>query len=551
MKPSQIKALSRLYRRRYTEIGGYSKDQARELAALSWNTGRQLGLLLDRLGRPFMIIVGDKDQIVIPELGRQREQTGRLRGLRLLHTHLGASGLTEDDLMDLVFLRLDSVSVLTVDAQGGPRDFQWAHLMPTNKEDQLYHFSPQIPWDQADIDFTSQVEALEKEFSRVQPDAIPSPSSERAILLSVDTTPKGVQENSLQELQELVHTAGLQVTGSMIQRVSRIHPKHILGKGKLAELEIFALQTSSSTLVFDRELTPSQLRNLSRITERKILDRTQIILDIFAQHARSRAGKLQVELAQLNYTLPRLMDANRAFSRLSGGIGGRGPGETKLELDKRRISERKTKISKELKKIRQNREHTRQRRNSAGLPIVALVGYTNAGKSTLMNTLTNSEIHTADHLFATLDPTSRRLRFPQDREIILTDTVGFINYLPENLKESFLATLEELHAADLLIQVADASHREVENQVQAVDNILQDMGLNWMPRIQALNKWDLVQEQDKDPLANLFPYAVPISATQRQSLEPLIQQILFKLPATAKSLSRSEDSLSLYSGLQT
>jgi GTP-binding protein HflX len=491
-----------------------------------------------------MVIVGDSDRILIPELGRHREQFARLRGLRLLHTHLGTTGITEEDLMDLVFLQLDSISVLTVDGEGAPRTFQWAHLMPYGPDNPLYHSSPHIPWDQVDIDFSMEVEGLEKEFARSAPEAVTSPDTERAILLSVDTRPKNVQENSLQELRELVQTAGLTVTETMIQRVNRVNPKHILGKGKLAELEILALQTFSSTLIFDRELTPAQIRHLSRITERKILDRTQVILDIFAQHASSRAGKLQVELAQLNYTLPRLSDQNKAFSRLSGGIGGRGPGETKLELDKRRIADRKTKIKKELDKIRQNRAHTRQRRNSAGMPIVALVGYTNAGKSTLLNTLTNSGIHTANNFFATLDPTSRRLRFPQDREVILTDTVGFINFLPDNLKESFLATLEELHSADLLVQVADAGHPELESQVQVVEKILEDMDLGETPRILALNKWDLVPAGTRQPLLNLYPDGVPVSALDRSSLDPLIRRIVRNLPPTTRTTGdRNQDSL--------
>jgi GTP-binding protein HflX len=282
------------------------------------------------------------------------------------------------------------------------------------------------------------------------------------------------------------------------------------------------------------------MRNLAQITERKVVDRTQVILDIFSQHATSKAGKMQVEMAQLDYTLPRLVGKNRALSRLAGGIGGRGPGETKLELDRRKIKDRRTKINKELSKIRKHREFTRLRRSHAGLPIVALVGYTNAGKSTLLNTLTHSSVHTANKLFATLDPTSRRLRFPEDREIILTDTVGFIRSLPENLKEAFLATLEELHAADILLQVADASHPEVEDQILAVQTILEEMGLQHIPRILALNKWDLVDGSQRPLLANRYPEAVSISATQRDTLEPLIASTLQKLPAACDVPAPSE-----------
>ncbi len=488
-----------------------------------------------------MVIVGDPDRIVIPELGRIRQKSGRLRGLRLLHTHLGKSGLTQEDLMDLVFLRLDSIGVLTAEAAGNPLFFQWAHLLPPNQQSRLYHISEKTPWDQVDVDFNAQIEALETELIRHLQGSRVSEDSEKALLIGVGTEPKHIQSRSLEELGELASTAGLEVTDTLVQRVSKIHPHHILGKGKLAELEVLALQTGATALIFDRELSPAQMRNLAHITERKIVDRTQVILDIFSQHATSKAGKMQVEMAQLDYTLPRLVGKNRALSRLAGGIGGRGPGETKLELDRRKIKDRRTKINKELSKIRKHREFTRLRRSHAGLPIVALVGYTNAGKSTLLNTLTHSSVHTADKLFATLDPTSRRLRFPEDREIILTDTVGFIRYLPDNLKEAFLATLEELHAADILVQVADASHPEVETQIQAVQGILEEMGLQRIPRLLALNKWDLVPSSQRPVLRNRYPTGICVSATRRDTLEPLIDAVVQKLPASYDFRVSSED----------
>ena len=536
MKPSHLKALLHLYRRRYPDQGGYSRDQARELAHLSSSTGRQIGLIINRHGQPVMVILGQPDQILIPELGRLRQSGGRLRGLRLLHTHLNREGLTEEDLMDLVFLRLDSIGVLNVSSEGSPLSFQWAQILPLNPGHKPYMISQTLPWDRVDVDFTLQAEALEGELLHSSQPVHAASHRESALLVSVGAAPRETQQNSLEELRDLSLTAGLNPVDTLIQRVSRVNPKHIMGKGKLAELEVAALQNGASTLVFDGELTPAQMRNLADITERKILDRTQVILDIFAQHATSRAGKLQVELAQLDYTLPRLIGKNRAMSRLAGGIGGRGPGETKLELDRRRIRERRTRIKKELAKVRRNRDATRTRRQHAGLPIVALVGYTNAGKSSLLNTLTHSSVFTADKQFATLDPVSRRLRFPEDQEVILTDTVGFIRSIPENLVEAFKATLEELESADIVIHVADASHPEVRTQVIAVESILNDMELRHVPTILALNKWDLLSRESRETMSLFFPQGIPVTALDRETLHPLIRAVSSILPHRAPAV---------------
>ncbi len=334
----------KLYRRKYPPQRGYTNEQAKELAYLSFELKRQIGLLIDRKGYIYKVIIGDANRIVIPELGRQRHGHGRLRGLRLLHTHLGEGGLDQEDIMDMVFLRLDSVSVLNVSENGFPTYFQWAHLLPPNPKNELYVINEKISWDKVEVDFTSHVESLEEEFKKNEEGYSLSPEN-RAILISVGTAPKSVQLKELKELESLAITAGLEVTDFMIQRVQKENPNFILGKGKLAELEVMALQNNASILIFNRELTPTQMRNLADITERKILDRTQLILDIFAQHAKTKAGKLQVELAQLEYTLPRLSKRNKALSRLTGGIGGRGTGETKLELDRRKLQERKNKIN--------------------------------------------------------------------------------------------------------------------------------------------------------------------------------------------------------------
>ncbi|MDP3430583.1 MAG: GTPase HflX [Desulfomicrobium sp.] len=525
LKPSQVTAISRLYNRRFPDQGGFSPDQARELTLLSRGVGRQIGVLINRKGVPVMVIVGEQDGILIPELSRHRQADSRLSGLRLLHTHLDSALLTQEDLMDMVLLRLDAVCVLTVSSEGGPRTCQIAHILPPNADELPYQVHPAMIWDEVDFDFGANAKALEDELARTGQSVATAAREGSAILVSVASESKGVQERSLAELAELAATAGLDVVGQVVQRVTRVNPKLILGRGKLAELEVLALQKNAATLVFDQELTPTQQRNLSQITERKVLDRTQLILDIFAQHAQTREGKLQVEMAQLKYMMPRLVGQNRALSRLTGGIGGRGPGETRLEMDRRKIRERIAQIKTELLSVRKHRKSTRSRRDKAGLPVVSLVGYTNAGKSTLLNTLTKSEVLAENKLFATLDPTSRRLRFPEDREIILTDTVGFIRHLPADLREAFMATLEELEGADVLVHVADASHPEMEAQVEAVESILRDLSIDAIPRILALNKIDRISDETREALAFVHPEAVFISAIERPSLAHLVERI--------------------------
>ncbi len=520
--------MTNLRSRRFPQHEAFSAEQAKELAALSCVIGRQVGLLIDRRGRVELVIVGDFGSILIPGLSRGPSSAGRLRGLRLLHTHLTPDLLSQEDLMDMLFLRLDAMCVLSVSPHGEPVQWQYANLLPPNPENEPYMVHAALPWHKAEVDFVAVAEALEEELGREldgAKDAVNAGEGPRAMLISVGTAPKVVQEQHLTELAELAKTAGLQVVGQMVQRVAKLNPKFILGRGKMSELEIQALQTHASVLVFDGELAPVQLHNLADITERKVLDRTQLILDIFAQHAVSRAGKLQVEMAQLKYTQPRLVGKNRAMDRLMGGIGGRGPGETKLETDRRRIKDRIAKIKKDLENLRKQRAFTRARRSRQSIPLIALVGYTNAGKSTLLNTLTKSEVIAENKLFATLDPTTRRLRFPEEREVILADTVGFIRNLPEELKNSFRATLEELEAADVLLHVTDASHLSFEQQIASVNDVLADMGLGDVPLVLALNKWDMLDDEERENLSLAYPDAVPISAANGFGLDELLQSL--------------------------
>lgn len=517
--------MTRLSTRRFPLTEAYSAEQARELAALSRSVGRQLGLMLDRRGRVEMVIVGDTGSILIPALARGRSGVGRLRGLRLLHTHLTPDFLSQEDLMDMLFLRLDALAVLTVSPNGEPVQWQYAHLLPPNPDNTPYTVHDAQPWDRAEVDFAALAEALEEELGRELPDAREAGDAPRALLVSVGTAPRPVQEQNLAELAELARTAGLAVAGTLVQRVTQVNPKFIMGKGKMAELEVLALQGQASVLVFDGELAPAQLHNLADITERKVLDRTQLILDIFAQHAVTRAGKLQVEMAQLKYTQPRLVGKNRAMDRLMGGIGGRGPGETKLETDRRRLRDRIARIKKDLDELRKQRAFTRARRSRQGIPLAALVGYTNAGKSTLLNTLTRSEVLAENKLFATLDPTTRRLRFPEEREVILADTVGFIRNLPKELSEAFKATLEELEAADVLVHVVDASHPAYAQQMASVEDILVEMELAQVPRLLVLNKWDQLDTETRAELADAWPDALPVAARTGDGVERLLESM--------------------------
>lgn len=516
MKPGWIRSLERLYKRRFPSDRAYSLDQAREIALLSRCINRQIGFLIDRRGKIDKVIVGDANGLIIPELPPVSGR--RPRGLRLFHTHLGSSPLNQEDLTDMLFLRLDGALVLTVSESGEPRQWQWASLA-ADSSDNPYLISPLLPWHDCSCDLVERLET-ENITARVSENG-----SRRAFLVSVSSEPRFVQERNLKELGELAKTAGLEVAGEICQRVQTPHPAHILGKGKLAELEILALNADAEILIFDGELNPAQLNNLAEITRRKVLDRTQLILDIFAGRASSKAGKLQAELAQLAYNQPRLAGRHKALDRLMGGVGGRGPGESKLETDRRKIRERMTFLKRELEKIRKRRASARAARERNGIPVCSLVGYTNAGKSTLLNILTSSSIYTADLHFATLDPTTRRLRFPRERSIVLSDTVGFVRNLPRELIDAFRATLEELDVADLLLLVADAADDEAFLRIEAVKATLEELSLDRKKTILVFNKVDLLSREQRGALSEEFPDAVFVSAKSGESLEILLNRI--------------------------
>jgi GTP-binding protein HflX len=381
------------------------------------------------------------------------------------------------------------------------------------------------------FDFETFIDALEEELERQRGFEVSGPGAfksgglrERAILISISTRPRYEQEDSIEELKELALSSDVVVLDKVMQRPKEMNPKYLMGEGKLRELVITAMNNGATLLIFDQDLNPSQIRSINELTELKVIDRSQLILDIFARRAHSRDGKVQVELAQLTYRLPRLTGKGTAMSRLMGGIGGRGPGEMKLEIDRRRVRERISLLEKELRVLSEARRQRKARRVEKEIPIVSIIGYTNAGKSTLLNSLTESETFVEDKLFATLDTASRRLRFPREREVVITDTVGFIRDLPKDLTAAFKATLEELEDADLLVHLVDASNPRLEQHIASVERILSELKLSDKKRLLVFNKIDRVTEEEAENLALRFN-AVAVSALDRSTFGPLLAAI--------------------------
>jgi len=524
LAPAQIKGIEQLYRRRVPPERIITHDLARQLTTLSREINRQIGLLISRRGEIAFVVVGSHKDILIPGLDSFRSSSSRFRGLRLIHTHLDGENLTTDDLTDLALLRLDLVCAIDTDPDGLPGKAYTAHLIPENLEGTFWMQLPPAPPAELTLNFLSFIQALEGEFTKKQKTRKVD-ATDRAILIRVETDPRAESEYALDELKELARSCGVEVFDTIMKHRTQMDSKFLLGKGQLSDLVIRALQMGANLLIFDHELTAAQIKSITDFTEIRVVDRTQVILDIFARRAHSREGKIQVELAQLQYLLPRLVTKNTAMSRLTGGIGARGPGETKLEINRRRVRDRIHRLQKELQTVQKARGVRRVKRERMGLPIISIVGYTNAGKSTLLNALTKSEVFTENLLFATLDPKSSRLRFPRDREAIITDTVGFIRDLPKELFAAFRATLDELHEADILLHVIDISNPNFENHITAVENILQELEITGKPTIRVFNKEDHFPAKSLlNTLCQRFG-ATAISALHPETLPPLMIEI--------------------------
>ena len=549
LKASQLRALERLGYRKIPRSKVITPEAARTLTELSHSIRRQIGLLVDRAGEIDSVIVGNEHEIVIPDLSDYRLGRRRLRGVRCLHTHLKNEPLTRDDLTDLALLRLDLIAAIGVKEDGLPGVISVAHLLPPNPGNEPYEILSPVDFHDFQLDFASFIASLEDELeSGLAAQIDLRDPRERAILVSISMKSRAVQEESIAELRELARSDNVLVLETVIQRPKQIHPKYLMGEGKIRELIITSLQQGVTLLIFDQNLSPGQVKAIGEITELKVIDRTQLILDIFSRRAHSRDGKVQVELAQLKYLLPRLSERSTALSRLTGGIGGRGPGETRLEVDRRRVKDKIAYLEKELDQLSRAHRERRSKRIKSGIPIVSIVGYTNAGKSTLLNALTESHVQTQDLLFATLDTTTRRLRFPQEREIIITDTVGFIQDLPPDLLGAFRPTLDELRDADLLIHLVDVSHPHFEHQMEAVDRILGDLELPHIPRLLVFNKEDRMDPVVIKNLCRLYG-AISISALHLESLPKLTSAIEERLWSPKASLEDPHLSLQTGKGL--
>lgn len=552
LKSNQAKTLARLQDRRIPADQVISAALARDLLDLSHELGRQLGLFIDRRGRIESVILGDAHSMQLPEFARVRGAGGRLRGVRLVTTHLVIDPLSREELADLAKLRLDLVAAL----HRGPAGIQIdiATLAPP-APDSSEIFSLRL-WPRTPLSLLTRDEKRESERNtnsdprdRIgSPIAAPQPflgfvreleaelvattlrsreerGGTRAMLLMVHRGGPDVSARR-HELHELCRTLGIAVIDVIEQRRAHPDPRTFLGSGKLRDVLVQALEHDVELLICDPELTPSQARSISDRTDLKVIDRTMLILDIFAQHAKSSDGKLQVELAQLRYRMPFMVGQGTMMSRLAGGIGGRGPGESKLELDRRKAKKRSNDLEKRLKLLHKQRDQRRSRRRQSGVPVVAIVGYTNAGKSTLLNTITGSEVIAENKLFATLDPTVRRIRFPEDREVVLLDTVGFIRELPPALMQAFAATLEEVAEADLLLLVADANDPDRDQHQATVERILGDLGAGEVPRMTVLNKCDLLGPKDLAlEQERAGPETYLVSALDRRSTRPLINAV--------------------------
>ncbi len=541
-----------------------TSELARQLTEISHEIRRQVGVLINRKGHIEHVIVGDTTQIVLPALDRSRLGQSRFNGLRCLHTHLrGEKGLTRDDLNDLAILRLDLMAAIQVNEKSGlPELMHAAHVLPVSGftaqktaktpktadddeeesgEPEMFGFLDEKLAGQLDVDFIELIEALESEMARNRGGRKASDTRDRALLVGVTRDLLIDAEESMDELKELALSGDLVVLDTMVQRRNQLDPATLVGKGKLSEIIIRSLQRGADMIVFDRELSPAQVRSINAATDLKIVDRSQLILDIFAQRAQTSEGRIQVELAQLKYMLPRLSGSGAEMSRLMGGIGGRGPGETKLEVDRRRVRDRITLLEQQLDKVRTTRQQRRAQRSRREMPVVSIVGYTNAGKSTLLNALTQSNVHAEKRMFATLDPTSRRLRLPQDQEIIINDTVGFIRDLPKDLLTAFKATLEEVEQSDLLIHLVDASSPQLENQLASVQRILGELEMSNIPQLLVFNKMDLVPPLELEHLCQTH-HALPVSALERRSLSTLTDAISARLnpPAAGEFATERE-----------
>jgi GTPase len=541
LKPNQLKQLRRLYQERLPIDRLTTPEFSQRLAAISSEIKSPISAYINRRGHIIRVGVGTPSQTQIPPLELPRYGAERLSGIRCVTTQLKVEPPTDAALMAMALQRLDAMVSLDVISSGFQKrgggvtgyvqQVYLSHLVP--HPDVNWTVSPPLDLDTvSEQDLTELIDNIEREYSREAGGHSGSDQTDRVVIVGLKTIAVGDLrfQDGLTELTRLVETAGGEVLQVIKQNRTRPHPQTVVGEGKVQEIALAAQKVGANLIAFDCNLSPSQGRNLETMIGIRIVDRTEVILDIFAQRAQSGAGKMQVELAQLEYQLPRIKGMGLAMSRQGGGIGTRGPGETKLETERRAIQKRIYKLQQDVNQLQAHRSRMRQQRQQQQVPSVALVGYTNAGKSTVLNAMTNAEVYAADKLFATLDPTTKRMHVPIDNEgtigqILLTDTVGFIHELPPALMDSFRATLEEVTEADALIHLVDLSHPAWHSHIRAVTAILAAMPIAPGPALIVFNKIDQVDEETIANATLEFPRSVFIAAAERTGLETLRYRI--------------------------
>lgn len=538
IRDSVIAELQKLYDMQSPQL--VSQELAVKLADITEYINREISVYITRSGQIIEIAVGDDATVELPSFSGRRG-AGRLSGIRCIHTHPGGnpylSGVDISALKNNKYDAMVAIGVVSPDFTKSELTFGLITGIDSNENYTAECYGPYSIEDAENINFVNTVSTMERILDKQTGTASLQVMSERAILIGMEwgrNDSLWTVDDSLEELKQLADMAGATVIKKFIQKRPKPDPAFFIGRGKVQELALYAQQENIDLCIFDDELSPAQQRNIESVMGIRILDRTALILDIFAQRARTNEGKLQVELAQLQYTLPRIMGKGLMLSRLGGGIGTRGPGETKLEVDRRRIRDRIAFIKDQIEKVKAVRSLHRSKRKKNNVFEVSLVGYTNAGKSTLLNTLTNSDIYAKDQLFATLDPTTRQLTLPNKQEIIITDTVGFIQRLPHQLIAAFRSTLEVVTEADLLVHVIDVSHELYKEQAAAVHEVLKEIGAETKPVITVYNKIDKLPPDSKlaDRLA-LEEDTVCISAAKKLNLESLQQMIETHLKSKA------------------
>ncbi|MCI5956445.1 MAG: GTPase HflX [Clostridiales bacterium] len=493
------------------------QDLLESLCGYSASMNREIAVYITRYGEIADVFVGRSDSIDLPDL-RLRRSERRLSMIRCVHTHPGGCGeLSDVDISALISMHFDAMCAVGVSADGRPTSAQCAFLdagAPGRARLSELVNARRLPQE----DWLAQIEETDAAYLTAMPSN--EQGRERAVLVGIES------ETSLDELEELAKTAGADTVLRVLQKRPKPDTAFCIGRGKAEELSLRCQAAQADLVIFDEELSGVMQKNLEEMLRVKVIDRTALILDIFAARANTREGKLQVEMAQLQYRSQRLLGQGLVLSRLAGGIGTRGPGESKLEVNRRRIRERLTDLRRELEQIERQRNLRRQSREKNGVPIVALVGYTNAGKSTLFNRLTGSNVYVMDQLFATLDSVSRPITLPHGGKALLVDTVGFIRKLPHELVKAFRATLEEARLADVLLIVCDGADPELETRRQTVEEVLDSLGATEAPRIEALNKCDLFSGG-----ADRLPGAVRISASTGENLDELLLRVEKELDA--------------------